>query len=115
MKIELVTHKSDCAMHNMPAFPSGPCDCAAPRTRRIPEVAVEAAAKRAHYLSETSICNDHTGLTFRAWEDISEDEREEWRTDARETLLAAFMAWPGAVTALDAMEETPHLILPLSQ
>lgn len=24
-----VTHKSDCALHNMPAMPAGPCDCGA--------------------------------------------------------------------------------------
>ena len=24
---DMVGHASDCAMHNMPAYPNGPCDC----------------------------------------------------------------------------------------
>jgi hypothetical protein len=29
-------HKSDCAVHNEPAFPNGPCDCADERARVVP-------------------------------------------------------------------------------
>ena len=27
-------HASDCAVHNMPAYPNGPCDCGANKTIR---------------------------------------------------------------------------------
>ena len=28
-KASQVVHASDCAVHNMPAYPAGPCDCGA--------------------------------------------------------------------------------------
>lgn len=37
MNHEKVKHASDCAVHNMPAMPAGPCDCGAEPPRHGPE------------------------------------------------------------------------------
>lgn len=33
---EHVVHDSDCSLHNMPAYPNGPCDCSVAETRSSP-------------------------------------------------------------------------------
>lgn len=35
MKIQ---HDSGCAMHNMPAYPAGPCDCGAEAKVKAPQI-----------------------------------------------------------------------------
>ncbi len=40
-------HASDCAVHNMPAYPNGPCDCGAIE-RRLVEIEHWLEDNRAH-------------------------------------------------------------------
>jgi hypothetical protein len=68
-------------------------------TITIPPEAVEAHAKEMHDRAERSICGDHTGLKYRAWEDISEEEREEGREDSRAAIRAMLSTWPGMKAA----------------
>lgn len=43
------SHDSDCAVHNEPAMPAGPCDCGAAPAPRVTPADVEAAIASEHY------------------------------------------------------------------
>lgn len=44
-------HASDCAQHNEPAMPAGPCDCGAAPAPRVTPADVEAAIASEHYFT----------------------------------------------------------------
>ena len=93
----------------------------------IPPEALEAGA-RASYEDWVSICVTSGGVPeeYRAWDDLEDGERDEWRDHARAACLAMLRAWPGMKTEhlsswvmegddLPYVEETPAIILPLPQ
>ena len=64
----------------------------------IPPEALEAGA-RASYEDWVSICVTSGGVPeeYRAWDDLEDGERDEWRDHARAACLAMLNAWPGMV------------------
>ena len=65
----------------------------------IPPEALEAGA-RASYEDWVSICVTSGGVPeeYRAWDDLEDGERDEWRDHARAACLAMLRAWPGMKT-----------------
>lgn len=70
----MIAHASDCAVHNEPAYPAGPCDCGATPDPRD----VEVLARQFHniYESVAPLFNYHTKLESRVpWEDVPEPNK----------------------------------------
>ena len=78
----------------------------------IPPEAVEAAA-RAAYAEWVSFCVTSGGVEdeYRAWDELDDEERIQWRTHATAALRAGLAAWPGARLKLDGR----YALLPLPQ
>ena len=90
---------------------------------QIHDEAVEAAAKAAllkHVETYNASADAANYLRFNGgWEDLSEDEKNEWRDEARAAIAAAINAWPGVwqddlSDAGLTCDEKQYLILPLS-
>jgi hypothetical protein len=86
------SHASDCAVHNMPAYPNGPCNCGVSPPADAGKVSVLAAIKR----MEDDICERGSyDYSCNAWDFCKEDEiRLEVLDDLKEALAAAAESAP---------------------
>ena len=82
---------------------------------QIPPEAVEAAA-RAAYAEWVSFCVTSGGVEdeYRAWDELDDEERIQWRTHATAALRAGIAAWPGMTYAKwRDYGQADRLVLPL--
>ena len=79
----------------------------------IPPDAMEAAA-RAAYAEWVSFCVTSGGVEdeYRAWDELDDEERIQWRTHAIAALRAGLAAWPG-MWHIKAVDFEGKIILPL--
>ena len=59
-----VIHASDCAVHNMPAYPNGPCDCEVltPITAKVRAIAREAAERLDNCGDNIAVANNNATI-----------------------------------------------------
>ena len=80
----------------------------------IPPEAVEAAA-RAAYAEWVSFCVTSGGVEdeYRAWDELDDEERIQWRTHATAALRAGIAAWPEMEVFSIMSDGEESIVLPL--